>query len=188
MQTVGIVAISILAGLFLALMCLGLVILLWMQYQTKQWLKDNQANTEKSHTEIERIATEFAAKLKFNLESSTQALTGIRTEIRQNIQSVITNHEKRIQEAIAKINADTLDVGVKRNVEACLKLEKTVATLQNWLIGAAKRVGEEYGPEEFAPETTSLGTPASEYSISSVAAQDQRAEDEAVAVGQTVEE
>ena len=188
MQTFGIVALSILAGLFLALLFLGLGVLLWAAFQMKRGLADMRAREasihaetqqamEISQNEILRISGEYAAKLKSELEAARSAFSGIRSEVKV----ILEDHNRRTLTAIEKINGDALAAAVKRNIDASVKLEKTVSLLQNWLIGTVAQNGNTYGPEDYAPEETNFGTPSSEYSVNATASLDAKAEQEAIA-------
>ena len=199
MQTVGIVAIALLAGLFLALLLLGLGILLWLAFRLRQQTAEVAARQsavqtetaallEKSHAEILRLNQEHAARLKSEVESAKAGFVTIRNDVQtawteqmNAISVMLVEHRREIQAGIDRINAEALQTAAARNLKAVTGLEKMVALLQQMMLESyTPKPGTEYGAEEYAPEEpTRFGTPPpTGFSVSETARLDEEAEAE----------
>jgi hypothetical protein len=183
MSTVAIVLLALAAGAFLILLLGALGICIWATLHIARQQRDLKAIALAVQTETSGILSTHAGKMKAEVESAKASFVAIRNEIRaawveetRAINAVLGDHRKEMAAAIEKINADALQAAAVRSIQAVQKLEKAVGILQGMMLEAGERPGEEYGPEEYAPESDGkFGTPSSRYSVSAVARLDEEA-------------
>lgn len=183
MSTIGIVALSILAALFLFLLLGGVAIQVWQAFSLKRQLAGAKAEIDRVYAETERLLAAHQAESKSTIESAKSAFSAIRTEVRglleshrQELGAILEAHRAAMQAGIDKINAEALQGAAARSIQACLRLEKAIGVLQQLFLDTESRSTHEYGPEEFAPEEASFGTPPTSFSVGQTAQLDEEAE------------
>ena len=180
MGTIGIIAISVVAALFLFILTAGLGILIWLAWQLRRSLADSQTRSAAVYVETEALLRGYQAETKSLLESAKSGFTSIRNDVKSTLESqraelgvVLEYHRNQMQQGIDKINAEALQSAAVRSVQACLRLEKVAVLLQQLFSDTETRSTHEFGPDEFAPEESQFGTPPTGYSVSSTAALDE---------------
>lgn len=197
MNEVGVVVISVLAGMFLLVLVAGLGYLVWIALDIRKSLVAINAEKSSVYAETGKFLAELRADLKSQVEAGRSSFSGIRTEMktlmeehrgktcslledhRKETGAMIVASEKAMQVGIDKINAEALAGAAGRTLQACLRLEKVATILQQMMIDTEGRATHDYAPEEFAPETA-FGTPPSSYNQSTTAALDEQVEQEVV--------
>jgi len=181
MSTIGIVAISVIAALFLFILIAGLGALLWLAWQLRRLLLESQARSAAVYAETEKLLSGYQAESRSQLESAKSAFSSIRNEVRSTLESqradlgvVLEHHRNQMQQGIDKINAEALQAAAARSIQACLRMEKVAGLLQQMFSETEARVTNDYGPEEFAPEESRFGTPPTGYSVGVTAALDEQ--------------
>lgn len=193
MNTVGLVLLSVLGGFLLLAFLLGLGLLLWKAFQAARLFDELTALVTAVQAETRAINEQHANRMKAEFDAARSALTTLRAEVRsswieetRSIHAALQEHRREIAASIEKINAEALQTAAVRSIEAVGKLEKAVTFLQKMLLEAGERPGQEYGPDEYAPEEEQHGpfrTPASQFTLGAAARLDQEAQaEEAAAV------
>jgi len=184
MGTIGIVAISVIAALFLFTLLAGLAALVWLAWQLRRILGESQAKTTAVYAETEALLKGYQAESKSLLESAKTAFASIRNEVRSTLETqradlgvVLEHHRNQMQQGIDKINAEALQAAAARSIQACIRLEKVAVLLQQMFSDTEARVTNDYAPEEYAPEER-FGTPPTGYSVSTTAALDEQSQAE----------
>ena len=194
MNVIGIVAISVLAALFLFALLGGTGLLIWLAIRQRRELATAQTANASVHAETEKLIAANQAEVKGAIEGARSKFDGIRAQIMAAIDDsrkatesaqvaqlkalneVLAVHRKEMQEGIDKINAEALQTVVVRLTQVCVRSEKAVAVLQQMILESEKAPGGEYGAEEFAPEENRFGPPPSGYSQSVTARLDDEAD------------
>jgi hypothetical protein len=194
MNVIGIVAISVLAALFLFALLGGTGLLIWLAMRQRRELAAAQATNTTVHAETEKLIAANQAEVKNAIEGARSKFDGIRTQIMAAIDDsrkateaaqvaqlkalneVLSVHRKEMQEGIDKINAEALQTVAVRLLQVCVRSEKAVAVLQELILEHEKAPGAEYGAEEFAPEENRFGPPPSGYGQSVTARLDAEAD------------
>ena len=185
MSVIGIVAISILAALFLFLLLGGVALLVWLAFTLKRQLAEAKEESTAVYAETGRLLAAYQAESKSAIESAKSSFSAIRTEVRglledhrRELAATLEAHRAAMQAGIDKINAEALQGAAARSIQACLRLEKAIGVLQQLFLETESRSTHEYGANEFAPEESTFGTPPSGFGMGSTAALDQQAQDE----------
>lgn len=176
MNTVGIVAISLLAGMFLLAMVAGLVLLIVLAMRLSRALDKSQKENAAVYAETRTALSGYQAEIKAAIDSAKASFSAIRTETK----TILEEHRKQMQGGIEKINAEALQGAAARSIQACMRLEKVAVTMQSLFLDAETRPTHEYGAEDFAPEATTFGGPPSAFSVGQTSAMDAEAEAAAV--------
>ncbi len=183
MSTVAIVLLALAAGAFLILLLGALGICIWAALHIQRGQRELKAERLAVQTETAATLNSHAAKIKAEVDSAKASFTAIRNEIRsawieetRSLNALLVEHRAEMAKAIDKINAEALQAAAARSIAAVQKLERSVGILQKMMLEAGERPGEEYGPEEYAPESgDKFGTPVSQYSLGAVARLDEAA-------------
>ena len=194
MNVIGIVAISVLAALFLFALLGGTGLLIWLAVRQRRELAAAQAANTSVHAETEKLIAANQAEVKGAIEGARSKFDGIRAAIQgaiddsrkaseaaqvaqaKALDEVLATHRNEMQKAIDKINAEALQTVAVRLTQVCVRSEKAVAVLQQMILESEKSPGAQYGAEEFAPEENSFGPPPSGYGQSVTARLDQEAD------------
>ncbi len=181
MNVIGVVAISLLCGLFLALLLAGLGTLLWLAVSLRKELKTLRDERESVSKETRAVLAQYQVEIAKQIESSKSSFGTIRTDMsrlleenRKKTDGILNEHRRQMQGSIDKINAEALQGAAARAIQACLRLENAVGVIQKLFLNSEERVTNEYGPEEFAPESSTFGGPPSGYSQSQTARFDEQ--------------
>ena len=176
MSTVGIVALSLLCGLFLALLLAGLGVLIWLAVNLRKTLAEVRAEMASVSKKTADTLTQYQGEMARQVESSKSALGAVRVEMaklleenRKKTDGILNEHRRQMQGSIDKINAEALQGAAARAIQACLRLEKAVGVIQQLFLNSEERVTNQYGAEDFAPESSTFGGPPSGYSQSQTA-------------------
>lgn len=182
MSVIGIVAISVLAALFLFVQLGGTTLQLWLGWQLRRGRTADQKEREIVYAETKNLLAGFQAETKATLESAKSGFASIRTEVRglleehrKELALTLEENRRQMQLGIDKINAEALQGAAARSIQAALRLEKIATLLQQMVLDTETRATHEYGPDEFAPEESIFGAPPSGYSVSQTAALDDQA-------------
>lgn len=185
MSTIGIVATSVICGIFCILLLLGIALLVWLAVKLHAAVKELKAENAAVQAETRTTLTAhqsqtaaamtvYHAEMKAVVDSSKASFTTIRNETKAMLEA----GQQKMEDGIKKINAEALQSAAARSIEACLRLEKVIGIFQQLILNNEERVTHEYGPEDFAPESTTFGGPPSQFSISENARLDAEAEQE----------
>jgi hypothetical protein len=154
MQTFGIVALSLCAGLLLALLFGGVGVLVYFARCIKLSTDSLSAELEKFYAENGASLEEHRKQVAALTESAKANLISMRQEMRaslefslKSIQSALSEHQARLDAAISTINANQLLEASKRGITACGRLERVAAALQKWQIDAEAEGAEPAGGE-----------------------------------------
>lgn len=176
MSTIGIAALSLFCGLFLALLLAGLSTLIWLALTLRKTLAAVSVEMKSVSFETRALLAQYQGEMVKQVESSKSSFGAVRTEIktlleeqRQKTHGILEEHRKQMQAGIDRINADALQGAAARAIQACLRLEKAVGVIQQLFLNGEERVTNQYGAEEFAPEESTFGGPPSGYSQSQTA-------------------
>ena len=183
MSTAEIVLLTLAGAVVSILFLLGLGLLLWVGFKLRTELANLARSNQAVYAETKAAIEKSQGEMLRAIESARSGFATIRGETK----AILEEHRVKMQGEIAKINADALQMAAKRSIDACVKLEKSVGLLQAVLLQAGENPGREYGPEDFAPEETSFGTPASQYSVGPTAALDEQAQREEAAQVEAVQ-
>ena len=185
MSVIGIVAISILAALFLFLLLGGVALLVWLAFSLKRQVAAAKAESAAVYAETGQLLATYQAESKSAIESAKSSFSAIRTEVRglledhrRELAATLEAHRAAMQAGIDKINAEALQGAAARSIQACLRLEKAISVLQQLFLETESRSTHEYGANEFAPEESIFGTPPTGFGMGPTAALDQQAQDE----------
>lgn len=199
MNVIGIVAISVLAAIFLFALLGGVGVLIWLAIRLRRDLDAAQTKSTSVHAETEKLLAANQAEVKGSIEAARAKFDGIRSQIMAAIDDsrkavdtaqvaqtkalddVLAVHRKEMQDGIDKINAEALTTVAVRLTQVCVRAEKAVAVLQQMILESEKSPGAEYGAEEFAPEENRFGPPPSGFSQSITARLDDEADRAATA-------
>lgn len=183
MNTIGIVAVSLAAGLFLALLLAGLGLLIWQAFQNRKAIREIQSQRDAVSAETKALLAGNQAEMKSAIESAKSSFATIRTEMkallddhRKQTKAILDEHRKAMQAGIEKINAEALISVAARLTQVALRAEKAVGVLQAMMADAESRATHDYAPDEYAPETSAFGGPPSNFSVSQVARLDEEAQ------------
>ena len=174
MNTVGIVALSVLGALFFFAMIAGVVTLIWLAWSLKKQTAALQEKTISVYAETGKLMAAYQAETKSTVESAKASFGAIRNEVRAQLEE----HRRQMQAGIDKINAEALQGAAARSIQACLRLEKAIGVLQQMFLETETRSTHEFAPEEFAPEESTFGPPPTGYSVGTAAQLDQQADAE----------
>jgi hypothetical protein len=184
MSTVGIVALSILAAIFLFTLLAGVCLLVWLAWTQKKATAALLAYATSVHAETEKLLATHQAESKAILESSKASLGAIRGEIKSSLdlhqqawKQTMEGHFKEFRQtteafkldinaAIAKINAEALQTVAVRLTQTCQRAEKAIGVLQQLVLDQERSPHFDGGAEDFAPENNRFGAPPSGYSKS----------------------
>lgn len=177
MNVIGIVSLSLLCGLFLALLIGGLATLLWLAVKLRREVSQMTAA-------MQTLIAGNHAEMKSSIESAKASFSSIRTEMKtvldthnKSTRSMLEEHRKQMKEGIDKINAEALIGASARAVQACQRLENAAGIIQKLFLDANDvPTGRGYAPEETAPENTTFGGPPSAFSLSQTSAMDAEVE------------
>ena len=183
MSTAEIVLLTLAGAVVSILFLLGLGLLLWVGFKLRTELANLARSNQAVYAETKALVEKSQAEMLKAIESAKGGFAAVRADMKL----IFEDHRQKLQTEIAKINADALQMAAKRSIDACVKLEKSVGLLQAVLLQAGENPGREYGPEDFAPEETSFGTPASQYSVGPTAALDEQAQREEAAQVEAVQ-
>lgn len=185
MGTIGIVAISVLAALFLFALLAAVGVLIWLAESIKRQLSESKQQNASVHAETARVLAAHQTESKGQLDSAKAAFAGIRTEVRTLLESqqkelgaTLDEHRRQMNLGIEKINADALTSVAARLTQVCIRTEKAISVLQELILNTEKAPGGEYGAEEFAPEEAAFGTPPSGFAVNRTAQLDAQADAE----------
>lgn len=197
MSTVAIVTLALIGGAAAILVLLGIGILLWAAFKLHgssnrletdlmTVREGNREIMEKSQAEMLRVNTENAKALRSEVESAKAAFTAIRNDLRQTsdslvktVENLLSAHQLAMMAAVDKINAEALQKAAAQNIKAVQELSKCVALFQQMLLANEPQAANEYGPEDYAPESESrFGPPSSHYGVGTTARLDQEVEAE----------
>jgi hypothetical protein len=175
MSTIGIVVISVFGGMFGLALLAGVILLIWLAWDLRAALRKSQEENLAVYKETRAALTTNQQEMKSIFESARGSFTSIQKETK----ALLESHQQAMRTEIAKINADALAGTIARMIEVCMRLEKGIAIFQKMIFDNETRVTNEYGPEEFAPETTTFGGPPSGFSLSQSGKHDVEADQEA---------
>lgn len=178
MNTVGIVCLSILAGVLLVVIIGGGAGLAVYIYRSR---KDNAEHAAKLKFMLDTHAADYAAaasEISEQLASLKGVVTGTRTEMRTamadfttEVRSVLTQHRDEMGMMLSRINGEALTAASASIIGAAKRLTDVAATVQAMLLAAdGEGLPHDMEPEEAAPAEHSV------YSVSPVAADDRAAE------------
>lgn len=184
MSTLEIVLLTLAGAVVSILLLLGLGLLLWVGFKLRAALPDLAKSNQAVYAETKALIEKSQGEMLRAIDSAKNGFGVIRNEVK----TALEDHRQKLQIEIAKINAEALQLAAKRSIDACVKLERSVGLLQSILLQAGERPGQDYGPEEFAPEETTFGTPASQYSVGPTASLDSQAEREEAAQVESIAE
>lgn len=136
-------AVSILVGAFCCLLLAALGLAIYAAWRAKksadalaQWFTAVQAKTDAA------LSTQ-AEELTKILEAAKSNFTGIRSEMRQALEmfasttrQTIEGHQRYMDAAIEKINAEELSKASKQALYACREFQRIAAALQGLLLNA----------------------------------------------------
>jgi len=192
MSLVGIVAISVLAAIFLFALLSGLGLLIWISFQTKKVLAATQADLKSVSIETRQVIAQnwadtkttlqqFESEHKSQIEAAKSAFGGIRNEVRtlldgyqKELGTTLEKHRGQMQSGIDKINAEALVSVAARLTQVCLRAEKAVAVLQEMMLDTEARATHDYGPNDYAAEESTFGAPPSGFGISRTSSLDEQ--------------
>jgi hypothetical protein len=183
MSTIGVVAVSLFCGLFLALLLAGLGTLIWLAVSLRKTLATVRAEMDSVSKETRGLLAQYQGEMAKQVESSKSSFGTIRTEMgrlleenRKKTDGILNEHRRQMQGSIDKINAEALQGAAARAIQACLRLEKAVGVIQQLFLTSEEKVTNQYGAEDFAPEDSTFGGPPSGYSQSQIARFDDQME------------
>lgn len=194
MNIIGIVAISVLAALFLFALLGAAATLVWLALRLRRELAEAQKHNASVHAETAKVLAANQAEVKSLIEGSRSKFDGIRAQIQVAIEEsrratdaaqveqakalneVLATHRKEMQVGIDKINAEALQTVAVRLTQVCIRAEKAISVLQQMILDSERAPGAEYGAEEFAPEENKFGPPPSGFSRSTTARMDEEAD------------
>lgn len=194
MNIIGIVAISVLAALFLFALLGAAAALVWLALRLRRELAEAQKQNMSVHTETAKVLAANQTEVKSLIEGSRSKFDGIRAQIQTTIEEsrkatdaaqveqakalneVLATHRKEMQVGIDKINAEALQTVAVRLTQVCIRAEKAISVLQQMILDSERAPGAEYGAEEFAPEENKFGPPPSGFSRSTTARMDEEAD------------
>lgn len=194
MNTIGIIAVSALAALFLFALLAAVGLLVWLAFRLRRELTEAQKQNASVHTETAKVLAANQAEVKTLIEGSCSKFDGIRAQIQTAIEDsrkatdvaqveqakalneVLATHRKEMQVGIEKINAEALQTVAVRLTQVCIRAEKAIGVLQQMILDSEKSPGAEYGAEDFAPEENRFGPPPSGFSRSTTARMDEEAD------------
>jgi ElaB/YqjD/DUF883 family membrane-anchored ribosome-binding protein len=192
MSTVGIVALSVLAALFLFALLGATGLLIWLAWSLKKSLVTQKRENDVVYAETKTLQVTHQAEIRSLLESAKSSFGAIRNEsrtqledhrkeirgtieeFRKELAGVLEDHRKQTQVAIEKINAEQLISVAARLTNVCLRAEKAISVLQAMMVDTEARATHDYGPNEFAPEESPFGAPPSGFSLGQTAAFDEQ--------------
>ena len=154
MQVFGIVALSLCAGLLLALLLAGIGMVVYYTVSIRKETKHLCAELTQFYAENSFALQEHRKQVAALIESAKQNLISMRQEMRaslefslKSVQGVLSEHQARLDAAISTINANQLLEASKRGMAACGRLERVAAALQKWQIDAEAEGEEPAGGE-----------------------------------------
>jgi hypothetical protein len=149
-NTFGIVALSLCAGLLLALLLAGVGVLVYFARCIKLSTDRLSAELEKFYAENKAVLDDHAVQFKIVLDSSKANLISMRQEMRaslefslKSIQGALSEHQARLDAAISTINANQLLEASKRGITAMLRLERVVAAIEKFRLDRDEDEGDE---------------------------------------------
>jgi hypothetical protein len=187
MSTVGIVALSILAALFLFALFSGVGLLVWLAWNQKKQQAAAEKENARVHAETEKVLAANQAEVKALLESAKAGFGSIRNETRATLESyqktigvLLEDHRREMQAGIEKINAEALTSVAVRLTNVCIRTEKAIGVLQQIMMQADAAPAFTGGPEDYGPEegASTFGGPPTAYSVSRTAQMDEEVERE----------
>lgn len=171
MNTFGIVALSLMAGLFLAILVAGLGISIWAALRVKAAAAQIDTKTTKIYAETVEILAEHRVQMDRINESAKSNFVAIRTEMRGSIETLLREvkatlegHQKAMEVSVSKINGDALLAASERSQKACLRIEKAAVLISQSLFtpedgGSPEAVGKPWPDdraEEYAPKGATI--------------------------------
>ncbi len=194
MSTIGIVALSVVAAIFLFALLAGLVLLIWLAWGLKKALAAMQVEhaallaavrqqVDSVHAKTGELVTSNSAELKAAIESAKGSFGSIRAEVKTAIEGqqkslavIVDQFKLDIGAAIVKINAEALQTVAVRLTQVCIRAEKAIGVLQQLILDTEKGPAFDGGAEDFAPENSNFGGPPTSYSLGQTARLDQEAD------------
>jgi hypothetical protein len=187
MGVVGIVLLSVLGGLFLALVVAGLAVAIWSALKVKQASEELAATVKKSSSDTVEILAQHRVQMNNINEAAKSSFTSIRNDMKGQSEALLREiriaqeaHTKAVDAAVAAINANELLSASKGAALACRRMEQLYSAFQDLLFrGEQPTMGAEGGKPwsaekaaEMAPEGASI------YDTSEVGQLDEQAQDE----------
>jgi phage tail sheath protein FI len=194
MNLIGIIAISVLAALFLFALLAATGVLVWLALRIRKDQVTEQQERQRVYAETEKLLAAHQTELKAIVESARSGFGSIRTDMRASLdanqkvaEAALADHQKAlaatldtfrqdINEAIKKINAEALATVAVRLTQVCIRAEKAIAVFQQLILSTEQQPGHDYAPDAFAPEESAFGAPPSGYAVSQTARLDQEAD------------
>src|SRR5579863_7132099 len=102
MGTVGIVVLSLLAGLFLAILIAAVVFLIWVNYQLRAYIAKTRTELGQMITKLHSAAVTFES----------------------NLQLTLKQHADAFSTTMARLDGEALMAASKANVSAAARIEK----------------------------------------------------------------
>jgi hypothetical protein len=183
MNLVGVIAITVLAALFLFALLAATGVLVWLALRIRKDQTTAQQNQAAIYAEIGKaieaakasfgsIRTDIRSSLEVNQKNAEAALA----VHQQALAATLDTFRTDINVAIAKINADALATVAVRLTQVCIRAEKAIAVFQQLILNTEQNPGDNYAPDAFAPEESAFGAPPSGYAVSQTARMDQEAD------------
>jgi len=140
-STFGVVAIALLAGIFLCLLIAGIAAVLWAAWKAKKAADTNVVVIQGVQAKTEAELADQAKKLAEILEAAKSNFSGIRSEMRQSLemyakmtQETLEAHQKSMDAAVSKVNAELLAKAAKDAIVACREFQRIAAVMQSLLL------------------------------------------------------
>lgn len=183
MNMIGVVAISVLAAIFLCALFVGVGTLIWMAYTLKRQLQDSKKENGLVHAETTKILVAYQAESKAQIDSAKASFAAVRNAIQAQLEAqqkelhaTLDEHRRQMGVSIEKINADALVTVATRLTQVCIRTEKAISVLQQLILATEQTPATDYPAEAFAPEESQFGAPPSGFSLSQTARFDQEAD------------
>ena len=176
-STFGIVALSLLGGLFLAILTATLGLAVYLTWKVKQKADLIDAQGAKVYAWTEKLLGEHETKMAGIFESAKSNLASIRQEVRGGLElsaketrDALKTHQEFVQGAIGQINAVALAEASNRAIIAMQHIEQAVGVLREITLAAEEEepgnVTEmprraapvSYGAGDYAPPASSFVT------------------------------
>jgi HAMP domain-containing protein len=194
MSLIGIVAISVLAALFLFTLLAGLAVLIWLAMRLRKDLTAAQQQAAAVYAETQKLLQSHQAESRTSIESAKSSFGAIRNEVKTSLEgqqgawkaatetqtkelrATLDQFKADIGVAISKINADALQTVAVRLTNVSIRAEKAISVFQELILSAGNPGPSDLPDEAFAPEESQFAGPPSAYSVSPTARMDQEAD------------
>ena len=157
MNTLGIVMLSLFIGVFLVILLGALGVCVWAALAVRKAVT--------AHT---KVIMDIGQEITQAATSSKNAFASIRQEMK----TLLEGHQATIMGAVKAVNADALQAASVRSIDACKRIEKAVATLNQLVYAQEAEEENPLAPEATAPEGSTV------YDRSNNARQDEEDEHE----------